>query len=119
MKCLGTYPLVEIATGNKKFAFLLEEDFVVTDITISEFYYVLLQRYDVSTADFWYGKFEHYCTDVSRSILIKAVKFRHDNKKKNLSFFDCVGYIFAIENNHKFVTGDKEFQNLTGVMYIT
>jgi len=49
-------------------------------------------------------------------ILIKIEK--KENKKKNLSFFDCAGYIFARENNYKFVTGDKEFENLPNVEYI-
>ena len=118
MKCLDTYPLVEIATGNEKFEFLLNGDFVITDVTIAEFYYVILQKYDGSTADFWYRKFSPYCVPVSKNILIKGVKFRYDNKKKNLSFFDCVGYIFAIENNYKFVTGDKEFEKFENVVYI-
>lgn len=118
MKCLDTYPLVEIATGNDRFAFLLNGDFVVTDTTIAEFYYVLLQRYDVSTADFWYKKFAPYCVTASKDILIEAMKFRHSNKKKDLSFFDCVGYVFAVENNYEFVTGDKEFQNLKNVAYL-
>ena len=119
MKCFDTYPLIEIATGNEKFTSLLNDDFVITDITIAEFYYVLIQRYDESTADFWYRKFAAYCVFVSKDILIKAIKFRYANKKKNLSFFDCVGYIFAVENNYKFLTGDKEFENLKNVVYMT
>lgn len=118
MKCLDTYPLIEIAIGNEKFTSLLNEDFVITDITISEFYYVLLQKYNEQTADFWYRKFEPYCVRVSREILIKAVKFRYTNKKKNLSFFDCVGYIFAIENNYKFLTGGEEFKDFDNVVYM-
>ena len=118
MKCLDTYPLIEIATGNEKFASLLSEDIIITDITIAEFYYVILRKYDIATADFWYRKFEHYCVVVPRAILLKAVKFRHDNKKKNLSFFDCVGYIFAIENNYKFLTGGEEFKNFDNVVYM-
>lgn len=118
MKCLDTYPLIEIATGNEKFASLLSEDIVITDITIAEFYYVILQRYDVSTADFWYKKFAPYCVQIPKDTLIKAVKFRYANKKKDLSFFDCVGYIFAIENNCKFLTGGKEFKGFDNVIYL-
>jgi predicted nucleic acid-binding protein len=55
---------------------------------------------------------------VPKDILIKAVKFRHSNKKKDLSFFDCVGYMFAVENNYKFLTGDKEFKDLGNVIFI-
>ena len=44
--------------------------------------------------------------------------FRIDNKGKNFSFFDCVGYVFAIENNIKFITGDREFQSMEGVEFV-
>lgn len=118
MKCLDTYPLIEIAVGNEKFASLLNEDIVITDITIAEFYYVILRKYDVATADFWYRKFSPYCVPVTKEILIKAVKFRQSNKKLDLSFFDCVGYIFAMENNYKFLTGGEEFKGFNNVVYI-
>lgn len=118
MKCLDTYPLIEIATGNEKFASLLIDSIIIPDTTIAEFYYVLIQRYDIATAEFWYKKFAPYCAAVPKSIFIKAVQFRHENKKKNLSFFDCVGYVFSLENNYKFVTGDKEFEKLENVLFI-
>ena len=41
-----------------------------------------------------------------------------ENKKQNMSFFDCVGYVYARENNIKFVTGDKEFEKKEGVLFI-
>jgi len=69
-------------------------------------------------SDYWLRKVEKIAISVNRTILIKAVKFRHENKKRNLSFFDCVGYIFAIENNMKFVTGDRQFEDREGVEYI-
>ena len=118
MRCLDTYPLVEIATGNEKFSSLLNEDFVIPDTTIAEFCYVLIQRYDETTADFWYRKLAAYCVPIPKDILIKAIKFRYLHKKKKLSFFDCAGYIFALENNYKFLTGDKEFENLKNVDYM-
>ena len=118
MKCLDTYPLIEIAAGNKRFLYLLDEEIIITDITISEFYYVMLQKYGSSNAEFWYKRLMPYCTTVPRDFLIKAVKFRYQNKKKNLSFFDCVGYVFALENKIKFVTGDKEFEHFDNVEFI-
>ena len=118
MLCLDTYPLIEIAKGNQKFTHLLTEDFIITDITIAEFYYVILQEYDTAIASLWYKKFEHYCKTVPKEILIKAVQFRYANRNKNLSFFDCVGYVFALEEHHTFVTGDKEFKNMKLVLFI-
>ncbi len=118
MKCLDIYALVEIALANEKFSILLTDDILITDITMAEFYYVILQKYNQPTADFWYRKLSHYCSQVPLHMLIKAVIFRYENRKKGLSFFDCAGYIFARENKHVFVTGDKEFENMDGVLYL-
>ncbi len=119
MKCLDTYALVEINNGNPKFANLLSEDAVITDATIAEFYGYLYRKYDLKTADYWHRRLSFFCRPVSRGILIKAVVFRTDNSKLNLSFFDCVGYIFAVENGMKFVTGDREFKGKPHVEFLS
>jgi predicted nucleic acid-binding protein len=118
MKCLDTYALVEINNGNPKFAGLLSHDLVITDITMAEFYALMYRAYDLKTADYWHKKMYFFCKAVSRDILLKAARFRVDNNRQNLSFFDCVGYVYALENNMKFVTGDKEFRNRKGVEFI-
>lgn len=118
VKFLDTYALVEISKGNPDFIYLLRLDFGVLDLILAELYTVLLREDGRDLADFWYKKLEGFATTSSLSTLIRAVKYRHENKKQNLSFFDCVGYIFARENNMKFVTGDKEFENKEGVEFI-
>ena len=75
-------------------------------------------EYKDKTADYWYRKLLFFAKPVTREILIKAVRYRIDNKKQNLSFFDCVGYMFAMENNMDFVTGDREFQGKDGVEFL-
>jgi predicted nucleic acid-binding protein len=114
-RCLDTYALVEIYLGNEKFAEYLNIDFVINDFTLAEFYGVLLKEYGESEADLWLRKLERYSLPVARGILIESVKFRHEHKKQNISFFDAVGYIFAIKNGCYFVTGDKEFEDFPNV----
>lgn len=116
-KCLDTYALVEISKANPEFEVYLESDFVIPDTTIAEFYLVLLREEGEKIADYWFRKLEAYCLQVNKETLIEAVKFRHQNKSKNISFFDAVGYIFSIKNNYKFVTGDKEFEHLINVEF--
>lgn len=118
MKCLDTYALVEIHNENPNFIHYLKEEFIISDITMAEFYSVLLRDYNEKTADYLLKKFEGYIAHTNLNTLIKAIKFRHKNKKQNFSFFDCVGYIFAVEKNMKFVTGDKEFKNLPHVEFV-
>lgn len=117
LKCLDTYALAEIKTGNPRFLTYLNIDFVITDITLAEFYYVLLREDGEETANFWFNKLEEYSVAVDRHILKEAVKFRHKNKKKGISFFDAVGYIFSVKKGYKFVTGDKEFEKLPDVEF--
>ena len=115
MKCLDTYALVEINNGNPKFADLLNEDMVITDLTFAEFYGQMFRKYDRKTADYWHRKLAFFCRPASREILLKAVIYRIEHSKEDLSFFDCIGYIYAKENKFIFVTGGKAFKNKEGM----
>ncbi len=116
-KCLDTYALMEISQQNPEFEVYLDSDFVITEITLAEFYGVILGEYDEKTAEYWFRKLEGYAVSVSREILKEAVKFKHENRKVNISFFDAVGYVFSLANGCHFVTGDKEFKGLKNVEF--
>ena len=118
INCLDTYALWEIQFENPKYVFLLNSQFVVTNWTLVEFYKTMSQQLGKETALFWYNKFKVYCDEVKIDMLIKAVDFQNDYKKENMSLFDCVGYIFSLENNFTFVTGDRAFKNKKNVLYI-
>jgi len=117
-RCLDTYALMEISQENPDFEVYLDSDFVITEITLVEFYGVILRNYNEQTADYWFRKLEGYAVSVNREILKEAVKFKHENKKTNISFFDAAGYIFSIKNGCYFVTGDKEFKDFKNVEFI-
>ncbi|MBI2148899.1 PIN domain-containing protein [Candidatus Woesearchaeota archaeon] len=118
VKCLDTYALVEIYLGNPNFTRFFNEEVIISDLTLAEFYGDLYRKYNEKTAEYWFRKLSNISQIVPKEILIKAIKYRIDNKKQNLSFFDCVGYIFALENGIKFVTGDKEFKDKEGVEFV-
>jgi len=116
-RCLDTYALMEIANGNKNFADYLNSEFVITDLTLVEFYSVLLREEGERVADYWFKKLERYSVSVDKDILKEAIKFRHEHKKKGISFFDAVGYVFAVKKGFYFVTGDKEFEHFKNVEF--
>ncbi len=116
-RCLDTYALMEIYLGNEKFAKYLNIEFVINDLTLAEFYGVLLKEYGEGEADLWFRKLERYSIQTNKNVLIEAIKFRYKHKKSGISFFDAVGYIFSITNNYLFVTGDKEFENFANVEF--
>jgi len=118
MNCLDTYALVEMSKENDKFLHLKNYDFVITNMTMAEFYGVLYNRFDKITADYWNRKFKTFCVPVSQEILLKAAMLKVDLKKQGVSLIDCVGYTFALENNMDFVTGDKEFEKMKNVQFM-
>jgi len=116
-KCLDTYALVEISNGNPKFAEYLSSDFIITDLTLAEFYVVLLREQGEQVADLWFKKLERYSLPVDKETLIEAMKFKYKNRKANIPFFDAAGYVFSLKNRYRFATGDKEFENLPNVNF--
>lgn len=116
-KCLDTYALIEIAKGNPKFSEYLNSSFLICDLTLAEFYGVLLREEGEKVADYWLRKLEHYAGETNLEIFIESIKFRQEHKKSNISFFDAAGYIFSIKNRCIFVTGDKEFENFENVEF--
>lgn len=116
-RCLDTYALVEIAKGNPKFAEYLNSEFVLTDLTLAEFYLVLLREDGEKVADYWFNKLERYSLPAEKELLIEAIKFRYAHRKSDISFFDAVGYVFSVKKGYYFVTGDKEFENFSNVEF--
>ncbi len=118
LKYFDTYVLWEISRGNEKFSKYNDEEFIISHLTLAEFYGVLLRDYNEATANYWLKKLLGNTRQVPLQILIKATKFRQLHKKQDVSFFDAVGYTFAQENKIPFVTGDKEFKDMPGVEFI-
>ncbi|MFP4112355.1 MAG: PIN domain-containing protein [Candidatus Woesearchaeota archaeon] len=118
MICLDTYAIFEIFQQNPELTGIISENFLLTEITLAELYQVMLRNQNKATAQFWYKKFNPYAVSVKMETLIKAIEFKHENKKKNISFFDAVGYMYAFENKIDFVTGDKEFKGRPFVRFI-
>ena len=118
MRCLDTYALVEILEGNPAYRKIIGEEFVVADCTLAEFYALMCKRPNERTARYWLEKFRPNSRQIGLDVWIEAVKFRVEQRKKNLSLFDCLGYAFCRANKYVFLTGDKEFEGMEGVEYI-
>ena len=118
VKFLDTYILWEISIGNPKFTGYLREEFVVNDLILAEFYHVLLREFGEAVAQNWVAKFQPYSNAVSFQTMLRAVYWRREYAKRDVSFFDAIGYTYAREHNMLFVTGDKEFKNIDGVEFV-
>ena len=112
-----TYALVEITKNNPNYVKFIEEVVVITKFNLAEFVYAVLSEHGETAAKNALEKFKDAEADVPDEILFKAMLFRSKNRKKSLSYADCIGYIFALENKLKFLTGDDAFRGMENVEF--
>lgn len=114
-----TYALYEIIEGNENYKnYIKDIGIVITKLNLMELYYGLLVRHNEKTANHFYDKFLVYCTSIDDDTMKRAMIFRYLNKKRDLSYVDCIGYILAKKRNINFLTGDKEFEDMENVEFV-
>ncbi len=113
-----TSVLVEIASGDPQLELYLKEEYTFLSVNLAELYYVLLQKFDKKVAGFFHGFLASGAVELPISLIASALEFRYANKKRNLSYIDCFGYIYAKENGYLFLTKDTGFQGLDNVKFI-
>ena len=112
-----TYAIIEILNQNPTYEKYKNKRATITVFNLAEIYYSCLNTLEESEANKIYEVYKDAVVKISDSILKEAIKFRKENKKRDLSYADCIGYIYALKNKMKFLTGDKEFENLPNVEF--
>ena len=114
-----SYAVIEIIKANTNYSNYFNEQLAFTIFNLAEIYWAILRDFDEQKADEIYSQIKYFVVDISDEVLIDAMKFRKKHKKRDLSYADCIGYVYALKNNLIFLTGDKEFKNLPNVEFIT
>lgn len=112
-----SYAIIEIIKENSKFARFIEEEVSLSLFNLAEVYWSVLNDFGEERADEVYSKFRGNVVEIDDETLKEAIKFRKEHKKQDLSYVDCIGYIYAKRNNLKFLTGDNKFKDLPFVEF--
>lgn len=113
-----SYAIIEIIRENENYLRFKDEQIITSILHLGEVYYHLLKDKDERTADSWHSLLIKSAILVDSDIVVKAMKFRFENKIKKFSFVDCVGYILAKEKDLRFLTGDKAFEGFENVEFV-
>ncbi len=113
-----TYAVVEIISGNPSYNCFTSKVPTITIFNLAEIYYIALNKLGEEKADEIFEEYSKCVVKVPEEVLKDAVKFRKANKKRDLSYTDCIGYIYALKNKMKFLTGDKEFESMKNVEFV-
>ena len=114
-----TYAFYEIKVGNPSYLpFTKDVKIVTTQLNLMGLYYQLLALYDKQQAVEFFRRHQEFVVPISNDIVIEAMDFRKKHYKNDLSYVDCIGYSTALENNLKFLTGDKAFKGMDNVEFV-
>ncbi len=113
-----TYALIELLGGNPNYKHYLKHILITTKFNLVELYYHFLHDYGKETADKYLDLYSKFVIPITYSSIKKGMEFKLKNKKKKLSYVDCIGYALALELGIKFLTGDKKFENKDNVEYV-
>jgi len=113
-----SYAIIEIINGNPNYLKYNEEDFLTNTLNLSEVVYALLKQFDEQEVDEIINQFNFIFIEITDEIAIESSKFRYKNRSKSLSYADCISYIMSVKMGIKFLTGDKEFENLKDVEFV-
>ena len=117
---LDTYAMIEIMKGNKNYEHCLDKVLITTKYNLAELHYFLLTNFNLEVADLYLKKFSVYAIDFDIDVISKSMVFRKNlrSKKIKISYIDCIGYMVAIANKARFLTGDSHFHELPNVEFI-
>ncbi|MBI5392466.1 PIN domain-containing protein [Candidatus Woesearchaeota archaeon] len=113
-----TFALIELYHKNQKYARYGSAKIVVTYFQIYELYYNLRKIYSKDEIDIFVNSLLSSSIGLQFEWIKDASEFRLLEKKRNLSYTDCLGYIVSKRLGIKFLTGDKEFKEMQNVEFV-
>lgn len=112
-----SYALIEIYKGSENYEKYKKAKIVTAYIHVYETYYNLRKECSSEEIEDFFQQLQKFCISLKFDWIKDATEFRLRNKKADLSYADCLGYIVAKELKIKFLTGDRQFEKLDNVEF--
>ncbi len=113
-----TYALIEIHQGNEKYWDYIKGPIVISSLNLIELRYHFVRLHEREEGEKYIKYLSAFVVEIPNNVLWEAMELKFLKKADDLSFVDCIGYIYAQENGMRFLTGDQKFKDLPGVEYV-
>ncbi|MDA3836649.1 MAG: PIN domain-containing protein [Nanoarchaeota archaeon] len=113
-----TYALIEIIKGGKNYYPYSKCKIKTSRLNLMELHYILLRDFGKEIANKYYNFFLPSIIPLNDESIKIASAMKLKMRKKKVSHVDCIGYYLAKMYGLKFLTGDKEFENLQNVEFV-
>lgn len=115
-----TCALVEIVKGSENYKKYIDTKIVTTLLNLMEFHYSTMQDLGNEKAVVLFNELKQFTVDFDKEDVINAnlFKYQQNKKHKKISYIDALGYVIALGKGIKFLTGDKDFEDVEFVEYV-
>lgn len=117
-----SYAIIAYLSDNPDYRVYFEEySGVLTKLNLIEVCYRTMELHGQEAAEDVVKSLANYIIDFNQSDIVGSMKLRLTLKKeggRNISYADALGYYLALKNKLKFLTGDKEFEELDNVEFV-
>ena len=116
-----SYAVIAYLSDNPKYRSYFEDsDGVLTKLNLIEICYGTTELYGEEAAAQVVKTIAKYTIDFGQADIVGSMKLRLKLKKAghNISYADALGYYLALKHKLKFLTGDKEFEELDNVEFV-
>jgi uncharacterized protein len=107
-----SYAFIEIIKGNENYKEYVNSSIITTKLNLFELYHSLLKNNFPFLAESAFNTYYKFTIDFEEETIKEAVKMKLALNKRHISMTDCIGYMISKKLGIKFLTGDKEFENM-------
>ncbi|NWG36448.1 PIN domain-containing protein [Nitrososphaera sp.] len=117
-----SYAVLAYISGEKAYTRYFEEKSsgALTKLNLMEIYFRVGKLHGHEAARQIIDRFSRYLVDFDIDDIAGSMKLREDlmKKRKDISYVDALGYYLAKKMQIPFLTGDRHFKELEGVMFV-
>ncbi len=113
-----SYAIIALAESDPAYDKYQGIEVVTSVLNIGEIYQIILRKQGKGQADNWFEKINFRLLEITSEIIVESVYFRHLHKKDDVSLPDAVGYKLSLKHSLKFLTGDRQFENMHNVEFV-
>lgn len=111
-----SYAIFEMLEGSPNYEAYKKSLTVLTKLNLFEIHYGISKEKGKEKAKEILERFSENVVDYNNEDIIQASEIKKQNSKRSMT--DCIGYVVSLRLNIKFLTGDKEFENLGNVEFV-
>jgi len=113
-----SYAIMEILDGNPNYNNYTNSEIILTKLNLFEVYSNILRNSSENEAERIFEKYSLHVVDYDNEVIKESAKILIKYRERKISMTDCIGYIIAKKLEIRFLTGDKEFEDLDNVEFV-